>query len=293
MTSSVSAEPTSAPRMPASSGSRLSPEVKNAQLNLFSTIPLSRRRSSHATSRSVTRRSASGVEYATICQAPGFASASDLSGRITLPLMPLESISVAFTRPPLMAISTLGNCGVNSSLPDASSKRACRPAALSSSCLTRADKDSASLAVALMRSSRPPIRPGTLRASASEDSSAAFLAFTAATTRASRAASVRSARARTDRSRFTSMVRSAKSFPEVRIVTSPSVPLSVAVPVAGRAQDRACCGPCNRGPRRRRAAPEPRRSARSATDWRPRAREACRRRRTTEFRRASGGRAGR
>ena len=61
VTNSVIADPTSAPRMPASSGSRLSPVVKNAQLKALWTKPLSRMRSSQATSRSLAFRLASGV----------------------------------------------------------------------------------------------------------------------------------------------------------------------------------------------------------------------------------------
>ena len=60
MTTRAKKEPTTAPRMPASSGSRESPAVKKVVLKRFSIRPSSSRWSTHASWSSSTRRSSSG-----------------------------------------------------------------------------------------------------------------------------------------------------------------------------------------------------------------------------------------
>ena len=61
VTSMVKNDPTAAPQMPASSGSRLSPAVKKVVLKTVLTMPRPCRRLNHSIWRSFTRRSDSGV----------------------------------------------------------------------------------------------------------------------------------------------------------------------------------------------------------------------------------------
>jgi hypothetical protein len=82
----VSADPTSAPRMPASSASRLSPLVKKAQLKLVEMAPLSSSTVSQTSSRSDSLREASGVAKVMNRHAPGSATLADVSGMRTSPV---------------------------------------------------------------------------------------------------------------------------------------------------------------------------------------------------------------